>query len=340
MSNFSDSEKITTLFKALNGRASRIPYASFNNEIDRDPKYYFDQIIRDPIPDIPPSGVYYIKFYDSVQIYPLESSRDPDNLTDDEQKVFDILGSTDSFISAEQGGDTVSFFNPNKLKNVIKINENYRKVIKLFLEVSDTSYNIVPSNGNWVLDEASGTITFYSTPNLPSSISLQQWFSGLDYTIKATFYRYEGEFGAGHFKRNWSIPSSNTVVNTVSNFEFGDPKTLNQEIKIRVHGNVAATKFTARSDARLKTNINPIHNSVDIINKLNGVSFNWKECDQTSLEYGFIAQEVEQIIPSLVSTDVSGYKSVDYAKVCSILVNCNKELIKRIEILEKKLNNI
>ena len=64
-------------------------------------------------------------------------------------------------------------------------------------------------------------------------------------------------------------------------------------------GNVA---FVATSDERLKENIKPITGSLDKVLALNPVSFNWKENGE-HIEAGFVAQEVEKVLPEYTVTD-------------------------------------
>ena len=64
-------------------------------------------------------------------------------------------------------------------------------------------------------------------------------------------------------------------------------------------GNVA---FVATSDKRLKENIKPITGSLDKILALNPVSFDWKANGEHT-KAGFVAQEVESVLPEYVATD-------------------------------------
>jgi Ca2+-binding EF-hand superfamily protein len=57
-------------------------------------------------------------------------------------------------------------------------------------------------------------------------------------------------------------------------------------------------------------------------------------------QIGLIAQEVEEVIPELVNTTDNGYKSVDYAKLVSVLVEAVKEQQKQIEALEERISSI
>lgn len=111
--------------------------------------------------------------------------------------------------------------------------------------------------------------------------------------------------------------------------------------KLDVNGNVKAsiyygTSFQYTSDRRLKEDIVTLKNAPAILNKLRPVRFNWIKNGQADI--GFIAQEVEKQVPEITSQDTSGIKRVDYAKLIPILVGTIQEQQKRIEQLEKKLN--
>ncbi len=62
------------------------------------------------------------------------------------------------------------------------------------------------------------------------------------------------------------------------------------------------------------------------------MSYNWNALgkehggDIDKLQYGFIAQEVENILPAIVNTDSEGYKSIDYIKIIPFLTNAIREL--------------
>ena len=92
---------------------------------------------------------------------------------------------------------------------------------------------------------------------------------------------------------------------------------------------------TASSDEKLKTNIKNIENALDKVLNLRGVEFNYIEHGGRSI--GFIAQEVEKIIPELVSTQKDENdmetKSVAYQNFVAILVEAIKELNKKIDKL-------
>ena len=100
-------------------------------------------------------------------------------------------------------------------------------------------------------------------------------------------------------------------------------------------GNFSATQFTSLSDKTLKTNIRPIENSVALVQRLQGVRFDWLENNKPSL--GLIAQEVEEVIPELVETD-NGIKSVSYSNMIGVLVEAIKEQQNQIEELKTEIS--
>ena len=56
-----------------------------------------------------------------------------------------------------------------------------------------------------------------------------------------------------------------------------------------------------------------------------------------SRQIGFIAQDVEKIFPELVKTDDKGYKSMNYSKVVTVLVESVKELDDENQELEDRI---
>src|SRR5690606_18865635 len=72
---------------------------------------------------------------------------------------------------------------------------------------------------------------------------------------------------------------------------------------LEVDGNVKATAFLYTSDARLKKDILEIEDPLAKIMELRGVNFTWKLDGRRTM--GFIAQEVEEVIPEVVHTDKS-----------------------------------
>lgn len=99
-------------------------------------------------------------------------------------------------------------------------------------------------------------------------------------------------------------------------------------------GQIGATNINSTSDASLKINRSQITDAVTIVNNLSGVEFNWK--DNGLKSSGVIAQELEQVLPHLVSQDSNGIKSVNYLGIIAYLIEAVKELDQRVKSLEDK----
>ena len=108
------------------------------------------------------------------------------------------------------------------------------------------------------------------------------------------------------------------------------------------NGNLVADgNVTAYSDARLKTDISTINDALGICGKLRGVSYKWLKNNEPGI--GVIAQEVEQVIPEVVLTNVTTdpatgeeteVKSVDYGKIVGVLINAINELKAEVDELK------
>ena len=140
-------------------------------------------------------------------------------------------------------------------------------------------------------------------------------------------YNYPNNFDSMTFKDNKNI------ITNMSGGNFGIG-TTGPSYKLDVNGTIRATgDVIAYSDERVKENIKTIDNSLEKVNKLRGVEFNKKGEDKKSI--GVIAQEIEKILPEVVSTDDNGMKSVAYGNITGVLIEAIKELKAEIEELKK-----
>ena len=103
----------------------------------------------------------------------------------------------------------------------------------------------------------------------------------------------------------------------------------------------------ASSDKRLKENIRPIPWAVDKVKQINGVYFDWiplSEEEEKTIhgnkgeDIGVIAQEIEAVLPELVTTRDNGYKAVKYEKIVALLIEAIKEQQSEIDQLKSKIN--
>jgi len=98
---------------------------------------------------------------------------------------------------------------------------------------------------------------------------------------------------------------------------------------------VKANSFVYSSDKTLKKDIEIIPDALNKVNKLEGISFRWKDKErEDKINLGVIAQDVEKIFPEVVHTDSeTGLKSVEYGNLISPVIEAIKELTKKVDNL-------
>jgi hypothetical protein len=135
---------------------------------------------------------------------------------------------------------------------------------------------------------------------------------------------------------NLKIFCSNTGVGDTFQFTTGGD--------FHAKGNITAYSTTTTSDARLKENVRDLEGSLDKTLKLRGVKFDWIDESKSKDNLGFIAQEVEEVIPEIVEdiTNIDGeeHKVVNYQAVVPVLVEAIKEQQNLINKLEARLNEL
>jgi len=99
------------------------------------------------------------------------------------------------------------------------------------------------------------------------------------------------------------------------------------------------------SDRNFKENITPIENPIEKIRKISGNTYDWKE-DMKEFhgfegnDVGVIAQEIEAVLPQLVTTRETGYKAVKYDKLVALLIEGIKEQQIQIENLKLEVEGL
>jgi Chaperone of endosialidase len=127
------------------------------------------------------------------------------------------------------------------------------------------------------------------------------------------FYRKLDSFsGAG----NCFITLGNTLFFRKINAVDGSPL---------CNVNVASGSFNSLSDSRLKREITPLLGMLDKILTLEGVFFKWKDSPSDDNLIGLIAQDVNKVLPELVSTDPGDMLSVNYNGFIAVLIEAIKE---------------
>jgi hypothetical protein len=113
--------------------------------------------------------------------------------------------------------------------------------------------------------------------------------------------------------------------------------------KLEVNGNVLANNVAVPSDARYKKNVAPINGALGMISEIEGVQYAFdreafpeKDFDPGS-HLGVIAQDVQAVLPELVSESESGYLSVNYMGLIPVLMEAVKEQQAQIKALKEEV---
>ena len=98
------------------------------------------------------------------------------------------------------------------------------------------------------------------------------------------------------------------------------------------------------SDKRHKNNIQLIPNALEKVSKLNGVTWEWNEdvedVTKSSPKTGLIAQEVQAVLPEVVTERENGFLGLDYSKMVGLLVEAIKEQQTQIHSLTLEIENL
>ncbi|WP_120488473.1 tail fiber domain-containing protein [Bergeyella cardium] len=184
-------------------------------------------------------------------------------------------------------------------------------------------------------------------------------YTGAETTVKNVknkgFYFYNGTewtavIGAGAssvktlYTDDGEISTDRTVtIKNAGSLVFKREAGNNNEA-VDVQGMLKVTSIDMNSDRRLKREIQPI-TQPNSLAALRPVSYYWnvegeKRGGNKDLQYGFIAQEIEQVYPHLVNTSSDGYKSVNYIQVIPLLVKELQESQAKLKDLEGRLEKL
>jgi hypothetical protein len=133
---------------------------------------------------------------------------------------------------------------------------------------------------------------------------------------------------------------------------IGATAPVSPQYPLDVDGDCHASNFFVSSDERLKENVQRLDSVLERLRELHGVSFQWNrsalekagkgyhkdEGEEPTTHIGFLAQEVEQRFPELVSTwrgdDGEAYRALSYSRMTTLLVEAVKELADRLDRYE------
>jgi len=143
------------------------------------------------------------------------------------------------------------------------------------------------------------------------------------------------------------------IVNKSNNPTYGSINFVtNNKIRMSIRNdgvyaiNIYGSLIRINSDIRLKRNVIDLSEGVNTVMKFHPVSYDKKsaleETEYNIHEYGFIAQEVQKILPTLVSksSDESKILSVNYFAIIPILTKAIQEQQDTISSLQTQLDEL
>ena len=214
----------------------------------------------------------------------------------------------------------------------------------MFEEVASSTHTLVSGSSQIIdilipLNASSASLNTFSSSaliklaNLEStSASINAWSSSL-----TTIFATDAEVAAGYEAQGRAIHSG-----SVGNYQFNSigvgTAASTTAGEIRATGDITA--FYS-SDIRLKENITTIPNALEKVNQISGNTYDWKEGfedihSHKGNDVGVIAQEIENILPQIVTNRDNGFKAVQYEKIIPLLIEAVKELSAKVDRLENK----
>ena len=294
--------------------------------------------------------------------------------TDSPQKILDVITPNNDFVSFAR---TIS---PNNWTGIHfgyrENNNSYRKSAIVFERTDLTSTNAQgkvhilngpqSGSGNCTLSDAALTIRENGAVVLPKSV-LE--FENGSNTITASMLSSDTLSFSGDSGQLFSLTDSmsGTIfsVNDVSgipSIEVEDDRTIylaestgnvligtgtdNGSDKVQISGSLVAsgniTAYGSASDINVKENIEVIPNAVEKVQKLEGVTFNYKKDGSRST--GLIAQQLQEVLPEVVyeTTDLEGteHLAVRYGNVVGLLVEALKEQQTQLTAQQEQINQL
>ena len=224
-------------------------------------------------------------------------------------------GGAPSFIVGDTGNVGIGL-NTNQLAGALNINgDSY--LLGDAVVTGRTSSNSLSSATYRVGDTFSGQarIRFDSAFN-----SVPRWEIVMD----------DGDFDALQIK-NLTTPGLPVMEIDNETGNIGINGFAPADYTVAVNGEVCATAFLCASSRALKDDITPIESALALVDRLEGVTYTWNESAPEDMRgqhaIGFIAEDVAEVLPTIVATDDDGYAiSIDYAKMTPVAIQAIKEL--------------
>lgn len=268
--------------------------------------------------------------------YGLYLSAIPQNLiTNTTGRVYGVYQLGNNTINTLAGSLGVGTTNP---QNKVEINSGIAstsglRFTNLVSGSSNTTNNAnqvlsVTSQGDVVLVNASST---GNTTNTCTNVGSIPRLSGTNtYGCSQLFDNGSNSVGVG--------TSTGFTYISLAGARLGSSvPTTTGTIRLQVNGLIRSTASIVTSDGKLKTEIKDLEKALEIVQSLNGKTYNWSEEMQkesgadNGRHTGFIAQDIQKVLPELVIADENNRLGVNYTEIIPILTEAIKELNAKVE---------
>jgi len=161
---------------------------------------------------------------------------------------------------------------------------------------------------------------------------------------------YVGSFGWSQASTRYFLYDGNTNTNPLvikdGRVGLGDRNPITNMLE--VNGNASkssAGSWLGNSDARLKKNMVPIPSALEQLLQLKGITYEWNDnrtgyTRPAGKQFGFTAQNVQDVFPTMVSSDAQGYLQTAYGTYDPLIVEAIRELKNENEWLKKEIEAI
>ena len=156
----------------------------------------------------------------------------------------------------------------------------------------------------------------------------------------------------GSWVESTTLINIEDTVQVTSNLKVGDPTPTYITVDggdlvvaddAEIMGNLWVDGvLSSPSDERLKKNITTLTSVLDRLNKLRGVTFEYKDQQRfaSGPQIGVIAQELQKVFPELVTKGTDGYLAVNYSQLSAVVLQAVKEQQQEIDLLKEQMKEV
>jgi len=199
------------------------------------------------------------------------------------------------------------------------------------LNVSFITSSGTATFNNGFSSSGGGNSTFYNDIHMAVGGTVKSTIAaGGNATFAGLVTVQGGSSGSGGLIVQANGGSTRVYIDNVGNMEAGGFITADVQMN--------SPLFNVTSSRRWKTNIAPLTGALNMVSKLQGVTFDWNT-KSVKNDFGLIAEDVQEVLPTIVGTDKDGLVSgLDYSRLTAVLIEAVKELNAKIAVLEAKVN--